>query len=151
MELVKGVNSYMTLEEANSIVSDTFYDDEDEAKTWNGLSDNDKIKLIYRSTKVINTLVFLGIQYPSDGDLRWPRMICSQYVDCPDDVKIAILLQGIKNKQNSVKDESKLQELGVKSYSIKGASISFDSNASLKLSNGIYTSVYDTYLSRWVY
>ena len=46
-------------------------------------------------------------------------------MECPYDVKAAILKQGIRDKLNSNKNETKLQELGVRTYSIKNASVTF--------------------------
>lgn len=151
MELVKGKNSYMDLEEANSIINDIFFDDEEEAVVWNGLSDDDKTKLIYRATRLVDNLVFIGTQYYPGEQLKWPRLIQCRYTECPGDVKVAILAQGIKDKQDKTREEEKLKELGVKTYSIKGASISFGDNNKYKLTNGIYSSIFDLYLSKWVY
>ena len=42
MELVVGVNSYMTVEEADFIVNDVFFDDDDDAKLWASMTDDNK-------------------------------------------------------------------------------------------------------------
>ena len=153
MKLVVGENSYMTVDEANEIVEDNFFEDDTEYVTWKGLSENDKTKVIYNGTKLIETLPFIGVQYPGYQNMKWPRLISLRYVECPYDVKVAILNQGLKDKENYNKQETKLQELGVKTYSIKGASISFGDSLSggQKLSNGVYSTVFDTYLSKWVH
>lgn len=142
----------MTVEEADQIIEDVFFDDDAEAVLWNSLSDNDKTKIIYKGTKLIDNLPFLGIQYPGYESMKWPRLIQFAFVDCPYDVKIAILKQALKDKMNSSKEETKLQELGVKTYSIKNASISFnDNNLQGRLQNGVYDTIFREYLTKWVY
>lgn len=152
MELVVGVNSYMTVEEADSIVNDVFFDDDDDAKLWTSMTDNNKQKIILAGTRLINRLPFLGQQYPGFDRLPWPRLINGVYMECPYDVKAAILKQGLRDRINSNKNETKLQELGVRTYSIKNASVTFgDGLSKIKLNNGVYSDIFSEYLDRWVY
>ena len=152
MEFVKGTTTYMSVEEADSIITDEFFEDEDEFILWSSLDELGKQRIILKGTRLIDRLPFLGIQYPGYQAMKWPRLIQYQYIDCPYEVKVGILRQALKDKINNAKEEHKLQELGVKSYSIKGASISFNDNVTQsKLSNGIYDDIYDTYLSKWTY
>lgn len=153
MQFEVNVNTYMTVEEADSIIEDIYFEDDVEREYWESLDDVGKQRLILRGTKIIDTLPFLGVQYPGFQNMKWPRLITFRYVECPYDVKVAIVLQSIKDILNSKKDEYNLLELGVKSYSIKGASISFaDTGINTgKLSNGVYDTIYNEYLSKWVY
>lgn len=151
MDLIVGVNSYMTVEEADELVENVFFDTEEEYKLWNSLSESSKSKLIYRATKLIETMLFLG-RKTGQGPLNFPRFIWCKNYECPDDVKIAILKQGLKSLSNQGKSEVNMQEMGIKSYSIKGASISFSDSLNVgRLSNGVYQSVYETYLAKWTY
>ena len=115
----------MTVEEADSIVNDVFFTDDDDAKLWAGMTDDSKSKVIYAGTKLINRLPFIGVRYPGLNRMPWPRLTSAGLTECPYDVKVAILKQGLRDRTNSNKNETKLQELGVKSYSIKNASITF--------------------------
>lgn len=73
-------------------------------------------------------------------------------MECPYDVKAAILKQGLRDRINSNKNETKLQELGVRTYSIKNASVTFgDGLSKIKLNNGVYSDIFSEYLDRWVY
>ena len=65
------------------------------------------------------------MRYPGLNRMPWPRLTSAGLTECPYDVKVAILKQGLRDRTNSNKNETKLQELGVKSYSIKNASITF--------------------------
>lgn len=158
MEFVVGKNTYISVDEADSIINEVYFEDEDEYKIWQALDEAGKQRLILRGTKLIDRLPFLGIQYPGYQSMRWPRLIQYQYVDCPHDVKIAIIKQALKEKIHHATEEHRLQDLGVKSYSIKGASISFGSSSGsgngttgVKLSNGVYSEIFNEYLVRWCY
>jgi hypothetical protein len=150
MELIVNKNSYMSIEDADLIVTEVFFDDEDEAKLWKVLSDIDKARIIYRGTKIINKLPFIGVQMMNIGELRWPRYINYEYKECPEDIKIALLKQALRDRLNSSKEEIKMQDLGVKTYSIKGASITFKDNDKSRV-NSIHTDIYYEYLHKWVY
>lgn len=142
----------MTVEEADSIVNDVFFTDDDDAKLWAEMTDDSKSKVIYAGTKLINRLPFIGVRYPGLNRMPWPRLTGAGFTECPYDVKVAILKQGLRDRMNSNKNETKLQELGVKSYSIKNASITFgDQLSKLKLTNGVYQDIFSEYLENWVY
>lgn len=142
----------MTVEEADSIVNDVFFTDDDDAKLWAGMTSDSKSKVIYAGTKLINRLPFIGVRYPGLNRMPWPRLTSTGLTECPYDVKVAILKQGLRDRTNSNKNETKLQELGVKSYSIKNASITFgDQLSKLKLTNGVYQDIFSEYLENWVY
>lgn len=142
----------MTVEEADSIVNDVFFTDDDDTKLWAEMTDDSKSKVIYAGTKLINRLPFIGVRYPGLNRMPWPRLTCAGLTECPYDVKVAILKQGLRDRTNSNKNETKLQELGVKSYSIKNASITFgDQLSKLKLTNGVYQDIFSEYLENWVY
>lgn len=142
----------MTVEEADSIVNDVFFEDDDDTKLWAEMTDDQKSKVIFAGTKLINRLPFIGQQYPGFNRMPWPRLTSCGYTECPYDVKVAILKQGLRDRLNNGKNETKLQELGVKSYSIKNASVTFgDQLSKLKLTNGVYSDIFSEYLDRWVY
>lgn len=142
----------MTVEEADSIVKDVFFDDQEESKLWNTMSVNDRQKIVFGGTRLINRLPFIGIRYPGQNRLPWPRLTSTGYTECPYEIKIAILKQGLRDHINGNKNETKLQELGVKSYSIKNASITFNEGRQLaKLTNGVYSDIFSEYIDPWVY
>lgn len=152
MMLTVDTNSYMSLEEANTIVENELLDTSNEYTVWNSLSENNKTKLIIKGTRIIDSIPFRGVKYNISkvGELQWPRLINNELIECPPEVKIAIIRQVLRDYTNSSKQETQLQEMGVKSYSINKASISFGDKNSTKLDNGIYNDIYFELLRKWV-
>lgn len=151
MELIVGENSYMSLEEANSIIENELLDSDEEYTTWNSLSDDNKTKLIVKGTRLIDTIPWKGTKYNLIvGSLQWPRLINNQLVDCPDSIKLGLLQQVLLDYSNKGKQENKLLEMGVKSYSINKASISFSDKNTKKLENGIYIDIFNESFRNWV-
>lgn len=149
MDLIVGENSYITIEEANEIVLNNYTYISEEKQVWDSLSEEDKKVVILKATKTINKEIFRGCKYTT-GKLAWPRIIDGVYVECPDDVKDGIIAQAIKSIEVEHSDEYKLKEKGVKSYSVKNASITFSDNTD-RLKSGVFESVYREYLINWVY
>ena len=146
-----GVNTYMTVEEADSIINDEFDSTEEEYVLWNSLDEKGKQRIILKGTRAISGLVWRGLQYHGYQQMAWPRLIQYRYVECPYEVKAGILAQALKDSIANTKQETKLQELGVRTYSIKGASISFTDNINQnKLSNGVFDTVYREYFEKWM-
>ena len=152
MMLTVGTNSYMSLEEANAIVENELLDTSNEYTVWNSLSESNKTKLIIKGTRIIDSIPFRGVKYNISkvGELQWPRLINNELIECPPEVKIAIIRQVLRDYTNSSKQETQLQEMGVKSYSINKASISFGDKNSTKLDNGIYNDIYFELIRKWV-
>ena len=71
--------------------------------------------------------------------------------ECPDDVKLGLICQMLKSRRNSSKQELKLQELGVKDYKIKNASITFADKNNTKVDCGIYKSIFNEYFIKYIY
>ena len=151
MSIEIGINSYMSLDEANEIMEEELLSNDSDLMAWKALSDTDKEKLVIIGTRLVDKLPFLGIKYNDKIVLQWPRVMDNKEVECPRDIKIGLLKQVLRDYYNKNKQETKLQELGVKSYSIKNASISFSDVNSNKLSNGVYKDIYLEYFSKWTY
>lgn len=148
--IVVGSNSYLSLEEANKIINNEYFDTDDEYKIWSSLSEENKEKLLIKGTRVIDTIPFRGIKVSGRVEsLQFPREIHGEVIDCPYEVKVGLLVQALKTYANNGKQELKLQELGVKSYSINKASITFGDTNNTRMGNGIYNEVYDI-MKKWV-
>ena len=152
MMLTVGVNSYMSLEEADAIIENELLDSDEEYTLWNSLSDENKEKLIVRGTRTVDVIPFRGVKYniSSVKDLQWPRLIDNELIECPDDIKLGLLVQVLRDYKNKSKQETNLLELGVTNYKIKDASISLDPSKVNKLCNGIYNDIFDLYIRKWV-
>lgn len=151
MSIEIGINSYMSLDEANEIIEEELLSNDSDLIVWKALSDTDKEKLVIIGTRLVDKLPFLGIKYNDNIVLQWPRVMNNKEIECPRDIKIGLLKQVLRDYVNKDKQETKLQELGIKSYSIKNASISFSDVNPNKLSNGVYKDIYLEYFSKWTY
>jgi hypothetical protein len=151
MILEVGVNSYLTVEEADNLVSNNLDDDSEDSLEWNKLSTDSKEKLLIKGTRLVDKLPYLGVKYNPSSKLNWPRMININKKECPDDVKLGLICQMIKSRRNSSKQELKLQELGVKDYKIKNASITFADKNNTKADCGIYKDIFDEYFIKYIY
>lgn len=154
MNIEIGVNSYMTFDEADSIVYSEYLPDEEERKLWDSLDAESKATLIIRGTRLIDSMHFIGVPITSWQKLSWPRRVWGSEVECPDDVKIALIKNILQEKKYSRTKEQQLQDLGVSTYKVKDASISFGTNGVLSGNakiEGIYSNLYNTYLQNWVF
>jgi hypothetical protein len=153
MELTIGVNSYMDLDEANNIIENELLDSDSEYTMWQSLSDDNKKKLIAKGTRIVDQLPFLGYKYNLNdkNGLHWPRLVNDEKIECPLEIKLGLLKQVLRDYSNSGKQETKLLELGVKSYSIKGASITMGDKQVAKLDIGIYNDIFNDCFRKWVH
>lgn len=68
MALIKGVNSYVTLSEANS-----YLEDRANVAAWNDASDTKKEQCLVTATSIIDEYKFEGTVVSADQDLAFPR------------------------------------------------------------------------------
>lgn len=150
MELVVGENAYLDVEEADEIINTELSSDIEEYRYWFGLSDDRKRNLLIRGTRLVDTLLFRGRKTVLSNKLKFPRYIDGKLIEIPYEVKAGLVLNVIEKELDNSKEEVRLQKLGVKNYSIKGASISFSDNKSLYIS-GIKSDLFEEYFMRYVY
>lgn len=151
MDIILNENSYMTLEEAKAIASAEL--DQKGLILWNSLSDAEQTTLILRTTRKIENLKYIGCKVGrfNTQPLSFPRYIQLHLTECPYDIKLGIIKQGVKEVINSNSEEQTLQERGVKSYTINGASITFgDIDGTVKLTNGLYSDIYSECFEKWL-
>lgn len=147
MGLVVGVNSYFDISEADEIVHNYFKDIDIEV--WNKLSEQNKTALILKSTKKINKVVFNGRKLHIEMPLKFPRDNYGEIIECPEDIKIAILEQGCRDDDTFKSQLEKLIEMGVSSYKVEGSSIVIDKDKTDIHKNdlGIYSDIWNAYIS----
>lgn len=154
MELIVNENSYMTLEEANSIVENSFISSSKEWQFWNNLSDNDKRILIINCTELVDRSCFLykGIKQSNFQNMQWPRIINNKIVNVPYSLKKGIVLNIINESINNNTQEGELINIGVKSFADGGgARIEFKDNINKfdKNSFGVYKYIWKQYFAEW--
>lgn len=96
VKLVVGQNCYFDITEANQMIEDNFTPTKKEYIEWNKLSDSDKATIIYVNTKTFEMKVwYQGNKANSSNPLEWPRIVDGKHLDCPDNVKLGILMNGV--------------------------------------------------------
>lgn len=156
-ELIVGTNSYMTLEEANELVSSSYLSSSKEREYWNSLSDDDKTILIINATdKVdIQQMCYIGIKRDSKQNMEWPRVIHGKETECPWSIKKGLILQLLTDKMEEQTSEFKLKEMGVKSFADGGGGKIEFANSSDSVSNmsrnklSISKNIWSSYFKEW--
>lgn len=145
-----GKNAYFDVSEADSLVNELYDSSDDEFILWSSLDNNSKERLILKGTRLIESCSFRGFRYPGLYCMKWPRIIDFLPYCVPEDVKRAIIVQVLKEKLQTATKEHHFQELGIASYKVKDASVSFKDNPyNYKLNNGIFDSVWNEFLVHW--
>lgn len=149
-----GDNSFVSIAEADEIVAELYFEDDEEARVWMSLNDSNKERLLKYASAKIDKALFIGRKYVESGTkLSFPRMIEGDIVDTPLDVKQAVMVYGLKRMvAKDTQDEySKLKDNGVKSYQIEGASVTFGENSGREKVRGIPRDIIDDFLIDWIY
>lgn len=73
MSLTVGVDSYVSVEEANRIAAETYLSNNEILVKWKALSDSDKEVLLRTSCRDINNLKFDGVKQSVGQILAFPR------------------------------------------------------------------------------
>lgn len=158
MNLVVGENSYMTLDEANNIISSSLLSTSMEHQFWDGLSDDDKCVLIINYTEVVDKQEFMykGKKVNNSQKMEWPRVICGNNTDAPLSIKKGLLLNLLRDNTIENTDEGKLISMGVKSFADGGGARIEFADAGTSASNeytknlfGVYRKIWRTYFSEW--
>jgi len=124
--LVKLVNSYVTVEEADSYFVNTL-----QFEDWNKYDTTTKEKALITATRQINRLPFSGRKLDLYQNLEFPRTNTAlEFTDgIPDSVAYATCEQALFLLQGGSKRQE-LQKQGVKSYSLGDLSETFVDNLS---------------------
>lgn len=157
MELIVGENSYMTLEEANDLIKQTFISKDNNRVFWDSLSDDDKITLIINNTELIdgNNMLYKGNKLNVGQLMQFPRKDrYGNVIECPKRIKIGLLMQALKDSVVNGRQETLLKDMGVETFKDgSGASITFTTSESSNLKNkqNIYKDVWQRYFSEYSY
>lgn len=146
-ELIKNENSYISLEEANALVENSYISSSDEYKWWNALSDSDKAVLVLSSTRMLNNDVLCGwrgYRVDEDQSLSFPRKLKNgTIVEWTSTMSNGLIELLFEVNKNSYSEYERLRKQGVSSYKIKDASISFMSQGRSVDNNINFESILD--------
>lgn len=153
-----GINSYITIDEANDIIS-SLISNNTLVELWNSLDDKDKEAVIVNSTEKYdnNKMEYIGIKKEKNQNLQFPRILDNyDILECPYKIKKGLLLQGLNDlsiSTSSLSTEQVLRMNGIKQFSDgSGASITFADayEASIyKVGSGISKDIFDVYFSEY--
>jgi hypothetical protein len=99
MELIVGTNCYTDISQANELISDYMLSTNPIRVMWNSLQDEDKKTIILNSTMKYDndSILYKGRKQSKDQSLQFPRVEnCSDVVECPDRIKIGLLIISFK-------------------------------------------------------
>ena len=74
MSLVVGIDTYVTVEDADKYISENYTSNSSEFNKWNSLTDSDKEVLLRRSASSLNKLQYSGSKRICGQKLAFPRM-----------------------------------------------------------------------------
>jgi len=127
-----GINSFLTLEEAEDIVATELYPSSDEVKLWESLDDISKENICKLGTMAINQFNYVGQRDTSKYNLKFPRYIRGVEV-VPREIKIAAVVNGLMDRLVKNTQEYKLINKGVTKIKVVDSSADLDN----KRFNGI--------------
>ena len=148
--LIVGVNSYVDINEAKEIMS-RLPKSEPNRVTWDNLDDEEKEALIYNATLNYDTdeMLYKGVKADKEQIMQFPRKdLFGRITECPEKIKLGLILQGTKEVQAYCSQEMQLRENGVHSFSDgSGASVTFESNSNANTKNnlGLYKDIWNKY------
>lgn len=146
-----GIDTFLTLDEANSIIADSFIESETEFIEWGKLTDNHKTILIKRGTLEVNKYNFVGTSIKT-YKLKFPRLINNEIV-IPDEIKKAALMFGLYQYIDKINTSSSeyaaLIKSGVKSISTGPNSVSFNAEYIADYHSNIICDIASRYILRY--
>lgn len=132
-QLVVGENSFISVAEADNIISDTYISISDERKFWDGLSTEDKSTLLIDATSKLNNehWMWIGVPLNSDQSLVFPRQDNENYdtINIDNAFKRGLCELALFKCSTLMSENNKMLSAGITSYKIKDCSVSFDSDA----------------------
>ena len=132
-QLLVGENSFISLEEANSIIADNYMSTSNEATWWSGLSDSDKSVVIISATNKLNNeqCRWIGQRVNDNQSLSFPRINKRNgaVYDIDSIFKLGIVELAINDNKPSFSNFDMLTKSGVTSFSDGGGmSVKFSDN-----------------------
>lgn len=154
MGLVVGQNSYVTVAEADEIIASRFRSTSKERLLWNSLDENDKAVVIIDTTEKYDndSMLYKYRKAEVNQPLQFPRIMdTGSIVECPEIIKVGLLVQAILDIEAEDSEEKQLVRNGITKYKIKDAEVTFKDTAFNidKNSVGLNAEVWSRYFSVW--
>mgnify|MGYP006896748570 CR=1 FL=1 len=160
MELVVGTNCYTDIAQATELIDNYLTPNDQVRNYWDSVADEATKKSIILGTTHKydrDSMFYKGFKQSVSQPLQFPRVdVYKNVIECPVDIKLGLLIQGIKMSiSQKYAEYMDLKAQGVKSYKIKDASVEFFDGISssdvntVQDSNGMYKSIYNQYFKDW--
>ena len=133
--LEKGINSYLSLEEANELIKDV-----DTSGKWRELTDGERKQYLILATVHIDSLMLTSRKHSAEQTLQFPR---GRNSEVPRAVLMAQALEALTLSDTQAMQRDSLREQGVTSIKLGNTSESYsdDSNSSSKQNNELKSKV----------
>ena len=155
-ELIVGVNSYMTLEEVNSLVNGIYVSSDDCKVWWDGLNDSDKGVVVSRATSYINDddqMGWIGERVDNSQNLSFPRVLNNNdTINFDTNMKMGLIELMMYLNNNKMSETASMISNGISSFSDGGGmSIKFNDNAATVVNSGFnsYSSIMKRYFGKY--
>lgn len=149
MELVVGVNSYMSLDEVEDLIKTEACINNVVLDTWNNLNEELKNRVIVKNTQKLdkNSFGYRGRKVNLEQMMQYPRIDKGRLVECPNLLKRAIVAMMALDLEYSNSEEIAMIRKGIESYKIKEASVGYRDVDVEKLIGSRKNEIYEEYLN----
>ena len=132
LELEKGINSYLNLDEANELI-----DGVDTTGKWRELTDGERKQYLVLATIHIDSLMLTSRKHKAEQQLQFPRGKSSEVP------RAVLMAQALTLSDTQAMQRDSLREQGVTSIKLGNTSESYsdDSNSSSKQNNELKSKV----------
>lgn len=138
----KGINSYLSLDEANELIADV-----DTSGRWHELSEDERKQYLILAALHIDNLMLSSRKHSSEQAMQFPR---GQNTEVPRAVMLAQVLEALTLSDTQAMQRASLREQGVTSITLGNTSESYsDGSASgnaLRLKSNIAMSLMRPYI-----
>lgn len=156
MDLIVGENTYITIEECGTILSDYFGKNSQEAKAFAGLTEDDKKTAVYRSFIDMQRLPYRGMKKDKNQTAMFPRV---NKFGCESDEKMVMLAQALNttvfvpsttsSDSNSMDKILSYSKYGLKKYELGSFAVTMDTSYSSAVSSNSKSGLVESVLVDW--
>lgn len=150
MKLVVNENTYVTVSEADKIVSNYLTSDSEILSLYDNLDDDDKTVILYRSCLDMQKLKYRGIKQEPEQKLAFPRINRLGYKSDDDMVKLAQVINSLSFIDGGSTNTTQLNMLSannVTNFKLGSFSVTLSSGLSTKSNSGAVESILQDWLT----
>lgn len=149
MKLVVNENTYVTVSEADKIVSNYLTSDSEILSLYDNLDDDDKTVILYRSCLDMQKLKYRGTKQGPEQKLAFPRINRLGYKSDDDMVKLAQVINSLSFIDGGSTNTTQLNMLSannVTNFKLGSFSVTLSSGLSTKSNSGAVENILQDWL-----